>query len=210
MSERRPLGQLDILGFDLDAFDGDHVADPENVLILALGNPLRGDDGVGTAVLKTLARMPSLPRWTTLLDVGTGDLISVLFGQNCRRVIIVDAVDMGLEPGQWRRFTPEEVRLVTPDPTTSRALHERNLPDTLAFGKALGFKPSEIVIYGVQPLEITYSLDLSMEVKETVPEICSAILDEIRQMGQPSREIMTLVDSPTGSITANRPEGTET
>lgn len=66
-----------------------------NTLILGLGNPLRGDDGVGTAVITTLQNEP-LPPDVDVVDGGTAGLELVLLLQKYRRVLVVDAAEMGL------------------------------------------------------------------------------------------------------------------
>ena len=45
-----------------------------HTLILGLGNPLRGDDGVGTAVIANLRNHPDLPPDVDLVDGGTAGL----------------------------------------------------------------------------------------------------------------------------------------
>jgi hydrogenase maturation protease len=75
---------------------------PMTTLVLALGNPLRGDDGVGAAVLNAL---PALPPGVTGMDGGTPGLGLVLSLQGYDRAIILDAAEMGEMPGTWRRFT---------------------------------------------------------------------------------------------------------
>ena len=81
-----------------------------SVLVLGLGNPLRGDDGIGSRVVEELIRR-GLPEGVTALDGGTGglDLLQVLEGWE--RVVVVDAADVGREPGQFVRFTPDQARL---------------------------------------------------------------------------------------------------
>jgi hypothetical protein len=53
-------------------------AAPAGTLVLALGNPLRGDDGIGAAILEALARSESLPQDVTLLDGGVAGLETAL------------------------------------------------------------------------------------------------------------------------------------
>jgi coenzyme F420 hydrogenase subunit delta len=73
-------------------------------LVLGCGNELFGDDGFGRAVARRLRGMPDLPRGVCALDVGTsvrGVLFDVLLGpMQPRRVVVVDAVDLGREPGE--------------------------------------------------------------------------------------------------------------
>ena len=78
--------------------------------IIAVGNSFYGDDGVGAAVLEKI-RQDGLFLGAELIDVHT-DALALLehlaFGQ---KNVIVDAAQMGLEPGAVVGFRPEEVRM---------------------------------------------------------------------------------------------------
>ncbi len=149
-----------------------------DTLVLALGNPLRGDDGVGAAVIARLAEA-HLPQGVDLRDGGTPGLETVLLLQGYRRVIIVDAAEMGQAPGAWVRFGPEEVRLQAADMHLRGTLHYAGLAEALALGGALEVLPPEIVIYGVQPTEIGWTVGLSAPVAEAVAAVCTAILKDL-------------------------------
>ncbi len=149
-----------------------------SVLVLALGNPLRGDDGVGAAVIEALAGT-DLPRGATLLDGGTPGLETALLLQGYARVIIVDAAEMGLEPGEWRRFTPAEADLKPHDLVLRGTLHSAGLAEALALAEALGILPGEIVIFGMQPGRIGWEPGLSEAVRAALPGLCRAIREEI-------------------------------
>ncbi len=160
-------------------------APPGGTLLLALGNPLRGDDGVGPAVLEALAQAGDLPEDVSLLDGGTAGLETVLLLQGYRRVIIVDAAEMGRAPGAWARLTPGEGLLRAAASGMGGTLHRAGLAEALALGEALGVLPSEIVIYGVQPLATGESPGLSGPVQRAIPSVCAAILDELRPPFRP-------------------------
>ena len=147
-----------------------------STLVLALGNPLRGDDGIGPAALAALAESGCPLADVDLLDGGAPGLETALLLEGYHRVIIVDAAEMGREPGEWVRFTPGEAELRA---QMGGTLHDAGLAEALALGKALGLLPDEIVIYGVQPLEIGWSQGLSAPVQAALPSVCAAILGEI-------------------------------
>ena len=75
-----------------------------DVLVLGCGNELFGDDGFGPAVARRLRRLPEPPAGACVLDAGTAVrtvLFDVLLGPvRPRRVVVVDAVDMGRRPGE--------------------------------------------------------------------------------------------------------------
>jgi coenzyme F420 hydrogenase subunit delta len=89
----------------------------KDVVVLCCGNVLRGDDGFGPAVAERLNAGP-VPEWAAVIDAGTGvrgllfDMI--LSDRRPRLVVVVDAVDLGREPGSvfeiaLERIPPVEV-----------------------------------------------------------------------------------------------------
>ncbi len=151
-----------------------------DTLVLALGNPLRGDDGVGAATLEVLSRH-DLPEGVDLVDGGTGGLEIVLMFQDYRRVIIIDAAEMGIEPGKWQRFTPHDVILSSGE--MHGTVHDAGLAEALQLADALTITPDELVIYGVQPLEVGWVSGLSEPIWAAVPDIIAAILSELNNNG---------------------------
>jgi hydrogenase maturation protease len=146
-------------------------------LILGLGNPLRGDDGVGPRVVEELTRR-SLPEGVTALDGGTGGLDLLRLMERSKRVVIVDAADVGREPGQYVRFTPDQVRLTGASSTLS--LHHAGLSEVLTLADALGLDLPEMVIFGVQPAEIGWNEGLSPAVAATLSALADAVLEETK------------------------------
>jgi hydrogenase maturation protease len=157
-------------------------------LLLALGNPLRADDGVGAAVVAHLTAQLEqcpVPPCVTLMDGGTPGLETVLLLQGYQRVVIIDAADMRLPPGQWRRFTPEEVRLQSRDMHLRGTLHYAGLAEALSLGASLGLLPPEIVIFGVQPENTGWAQGLSPSVAAAVPAVAAAALQAASPSASP-------------------------
>lgn len=145
-------------------------------LILGLGNVLRGDDGVGPRVVEELSRR-RLPQGVTARDGGTGglDLLRVLEGWE--RVVIVDAADVEREPGEFVRFTPDQVRLAeTSDPIS---LHHAGLAEALRLALALEHPLPPMVVFGVQPEVIGWERGLSCAVEAALPALVEAVLREV-------------------------------
>jgi hydrogenase maturation protease len=151
------------------------------ILILGLGNPLQGDDGVGCRVVEALVgadRWSPLPDDVEVTDGGTPGvgLVNLLEGR--QRVIIIDAAEMGLAPGQFRRFRPEEVTLTGSAERFS--LHRSGVADALALARELGLALPEIVVFGMQPARVGWSDGLSPEVEAAVPRVIEAVLNELK------------------------------
>lgn len=147
-------------------------------LILAIGSVLRGDDGVGAAVIDAL-QDAELPPDVDTLDGGTPGFEMLLLMQGYERVIVVDAADMGRNPGEWLRFTPDEVRLQARDMYLRGTLHYAGLAEALSLGSAMGMLPGEIIVYGVQPESIDWVSELSPAVQAAVPAVCDDLLQAL-------------------------------
>jgi hydrogenase maturation protease len=144
-------------------------------LILGLGNPLRGDDGIGPRVIEEVTRR-GLPEGVSSLDGGIAglDLLNVLEGW--KRVVVVDAADVGREPGQFLRFTPDQARFVEAEDSFS--LHHAGLGEVLALADVLGQTLPELTIFGVQPASVGWGQGLSPAVEAALPALTDAVLEE--------------------------------
>ena len=100
-------------------------------LVLGCGNELFGDDGFGPAVARRLRDAPELPPSVCALDVGTASrevLFDVLLGPvRPRRVVVVDAVDLGREPGEVWSIDASELPEVKLDDFSMHQMPTSNL-----------------------------------------------------------------------------------
>jgi coenzyme F420 hydrogenase subunit delta len=81
----------------------------KSILIFGCGNVLFGDDGFGPAVAKWLQRNCVIPAEVCVLDVGTS-VREILFDiilseKKPSKIVVVDAMDCGREPGEL--FAPD-------------------------------------------------------------------------------------------------------
>ncbi len=147
-------------------------------LILGLGNPFRGDDGIGAAVVAAL-RDQDLPPDVIVVDGGSPGLETVLIWQGYERVIIVNAAEMGIAPGVWKRFLSDEAVLHIKNESMRGTLHDAGLAEALALAAALDMLPSDLVFYCVQPSFTGWSADLTAPVAAAILSLCSAISSEL-------------------------------
>ena len=154
------------------------------VVVIGLGNPLRGDDGVGPRVVAELRRR-GLPEGVEAVDGGTGGLDLLRMMEGWDRVVVVDAADMGREPGQFVRFTPEEARLMeAPD---RFSFHHAGLAEVLSLARALDRPLPPLVIFGVQPERVGWEEKLSPAVEQAIPALVEAVLREAGSKRQEAR-----------------------
>ena len=148
-----------------------------DTLIIGLGNPLRGDDGVGVRVVQELAMQP-LPSNVRAVDGGTQGLGLVNLMEDQQRVILVDAADVGRSPGEFVRFTLDEARLLGDHQHLS--IHAAGVHDALLLAQVLNMLPPDVIIFGVQPSHFEWDSSLSPEVEAALPGLVAAILAEAR------------------------------
>lgn len=146
------------------------------ILILGLGNPLQGDDGIGCAVAEALSHCP-LPNDVECMEGGTPGIGLVNLIQGRRRVVLVDAAKMGCSPGEVLRLTARDIES---DPSHhSVSLHSTGISDALALARTLQLELPEIVCFGVEPLVVDWQPTLSAPVAAAVPTVIQAVLNEV-------------------------------
>jgi hydrogenase maturation protease len=145
-------------------------------LVIGIGNPLQCDDGVGACAAQLLSA-ETLPTGVQIEELGTPGWGLVNFLQGWQRVILIDAVCMGEEPGTWRRLEKDDIQMVASDQVHS--LHEPGLAESLSLAQTLGLMPDEIVLYGVEPACIQPGEGLSPAVRQVMPTLVKQILGEL-------------------------------
>lgn len=145
-------------------------------VVLGMGNMLLKDEGIGVHVAHALQEAP-LPGNMELeiLDGGTLPDMVAAIGE-VDKLVIVDAVKGGDEPGAIYRFRPEDIRMGNEMLTS---LHQMNLLEELWLTERFGQKPGEVVIIGVEPEDMSLGLELSEKLQQRVPQIIKIVLAEL-------------------------------
>ena len=148
----------------------------KKTVILGIGNLILRDEGIGIHAIRRLQSV-ELPSGIDVVDGGTDSVDLLPYFQNYERIIVVDALRAGGEPGSIYRVTPDDIM---EDEKRSLSLHEIGLLDVLLMAKHLGGH-GEVVIIGVEPKEISCSMDLTPEVEARLPHVMDAVLAEINR-----------------------------
>lgn len=130
--------------------------------VIGVGNRLRGDDAVGPLLIDELARQDELD--IELIDAGSDTLGVLEYLDGRDSVIIVDACQMGRDPGDVVMFDPEEASLVLDQEQLS--LHGLGLAEALRMAESLEMLPQQLKIIGIQPLSIQLNGAISTPVKK--------------------------------------------
>ena len=145
------------------------------ILILGIGNLILRDEWVCVHAVRELEER-DLPSHVEVIDGGTYlmDLLSVI--QEAERIIVIDALKGGGEPGTIYRVIPDDLMA---ESERALSLHQVGLLETLGMVKQLGGEP-EVVIIGVEPKEISWGMELTPEVEAKLPKVIEMVLGELQ------------------------------
>ena len=99
-------------------------------------------------------------------------------------LIVVDAVRGGGKPGTIYRFTPADITFKRAGIPT---LHQLGLEESLGMLAFLGQSPARVIIFGAEPKEIDWGLELSPELGQIVPQLTLLVKQEIANQAAPER-----------------------
>ncbi len=151
---------------------------PERCLVIGLGNPILGDDGVGWRVADEVERCRTRAESDVEVErvaLGGLRLMERLIGYD--RVIIVDAIHTGKNPlGTVTRLSLDE--LAAPVAGYCNASHDTSLRTALEVGRALGAHlPDRVTIVAVETARnYAFSEHLSPPVAAAVPQAAALAL----------------------------------
>ena len=151
------------------------MEEPEvRITAVGVGNLLLKDEGIGAHTTHALQQI-DIPHNVRIVDGGTSpDLPYYL--ENIDKLIIIDAVKTRGQPGTIYRFHPYDMNI---ESEGIISLHELGLEQSLRMMRLTGNEPKETVIIGIEPKELNWGTELSVELQQKIPEIINAVLKEI-------------------------------
>jgi len=146
------------------------------IVVLGMGNLLLKDEGIGVHIAHTLQGTSSPSKVELeVIDGGTLPDAPLAF-EEVDKLIVVDAVQAGGEPGAIYRFRPEDIRL---DDRILTSLHQISLLENLWLMKQFRQKPENVVIIGIEPEDTNQGLELSAKLQQRIPQIIKVVLEEV-------------------------------
>lgn len=154
------------------------MAEPGGTLVIGLGNPILGDDGVGWCVAELVAQRTEAEE---ALDVecaalGGWSLMERVLGYE--RVVIVDAVHTGTAPPGTVSAQPL-ASLADPSAGHTTSPHDTSLRTAMAAAALLDAEVPEVVtVVGIEiPAALDFSEDLTPAVRGAVLPAAELVLD---------------------------------
>lgn len=127
--------------------------------LIGIGTYLGLDDSIGLRIAETIAE-EGLDRGFTAIDLG-GNLLDLVhyLGEGTEEVLVVDCARMGLEPGAFAFFTPDDV--ATRKDLAGISTHEGDLLKVLELAASLGTPLPSVTVMGIEPAEVREETGLS-------------------------------------------------
>ncbi|WP_240008078.1 HyaD/HybD family hydrogenase maturation endopeptidase [Pseudaquidulcibacter saccharophilus] len=145
----------------------------KTILILGVGNNLLSDDGFGIHVIESLRDAHEIENNSILIDGGTIGLNLLPDIEDAEHLIVVDAAEMGLEPGELRLFEGEDM-----DDHLSKhktTVHEVAMRDLLFAARLSGKMPKTRALIAVQPASLDWGMNPTPVVMPSVSKACEMV-----------------------------------
>jgi hydrogenase maturation protease len=144
-------------------------------VVISLGNLYMKDDGIGIRVAKALKEKPPHEDFS-VHEHPEMDLTMIEKLQGASKVIIVDSVRGGKEPGTVSKYTLTRRK---GEGAELPSLHSLKLHDILDLAMATGILTCPVVIIGVEPKDDSLGEGLSPEVELAIPKVIEAVIAEL-------------------------------
>jgi hydrogenase maturation protease len=152
-------------------------------LVIGLGNPILGDDGVGWRVVEEIARKTANRPEVEVDCVSLGGLSLMERLTGCERVIMVDSIFTGEKPiGTVSQFALSDI----PDLTAghSASAHDTSLHNALNVGRSMDIplpRDEDVLIVAIEAENVyDFSETLSPPVEAAVLQAVGAVLQLIQ------------------------------
>jgi hydrogenase maturation protease len=150
-------------------------------IVIGLGNPILGDDGVGWVVAEEVMNHlpPDLDVDMDRLSLGGLSLMERLIGYD--RAILIDALVSESEPGSVIVSRLEEL----PDTSSFHltSIHDMSLQNAIKLGRQMGAKlPQDLTVIGISAKHIyDFREELSLPMQEAVPKAAQVVREMLMQ-----------------------------
>lgn len=161
----------------------------KHILILGVGNLLLSDEGVGVHVAQKMMAM-DLPPEVQVVEGGTDGFGLVNVIVQADRMILIDAVKGGGQPGSVYRF---EIEDCPPYPDLFKtSVHQISILEVINLSSLIGSTPQTTII-GVEPACVEMGMQLSPQIEAKIPKVIQMIQEEVeaslgRRWGSTSRK----------------------
>jgi len=149
-------------------------------VVIGLGSPLMGDDGLGLLALEALSRGCTFDPEPLFVDGGTWGMNLLPIIESAERLLLVDAIRAGGTPGELvvieRDGLPRGLGI-------KLSPHQIDLQEVLALAELRGRLPGEAVAIGLEPERVELGCGLSPAVARGLDALLEGIGERLASWG---------------------------
>ena len=149
-------------------------------VVIGLGSPLMGDDGLGLLALEALCRSHAFEPEPVFVDGGTWGMNLLPIIESAERLLLVDAIRAGGTPGDLvvieRDGLPRGLGI-------KLSPHQIDLQEVLALAELRGRLPGEAVAIGLEPERVELGCGLSPAVARGLGALLEKIGERLATWG---------------------------
>lgn len=151
-------------------------------VVLGLGNPLMGDDGLGLAVLARFREQYHVPDAVALVDGGTWGMNLLPIIEDATEVLFIDAIRTGQSAGTVQELERAELPRYLAHKLSP---HQIDLKEVLALAEFRGTLPPVVAAIGAEPERVEMSAILTPALEAAVDEVAARVARRLTAWGHP-------------------------
>lgn len=143
----------------------------DKLVILGIGNQLRGDDYLGSLLAQNLSRSLKTNNQVTVIDSGVvpENFTGVIKKENPTHIILIDAADMKKQPGY--------IKIIKKNQINDYNISTHAMPLSFLIKYFEHFTKARIILIGIQPKEMELADHISEEIKESMEYLMELFIE---------------------------------
>ncbi len=147
--------------------------------IIGAGNYSMFDDSIGIRIIEHIVEKNLEKNFTAVELSGNAlNLLSYL-NEETEKIVIIDTVRMGAEPGGYKFFMPESV--VSEKELAGFSTHEGDMIKVIELGRRTGHHIPKIIIMGIEPEEMKMEFGLSNTLQNKIDLYTDKAMEKINE-----------------------------
>ena len=162
--------------------DVDRSSRNPSLAVIGIGNPYRGDDGIGIYLVQRIKQDTSYAQdFVEYFDGGIGGMNLFHLMSSHRKVLLVDAVNCKKQPGDYVFFSIDEISFSN-KMSSLVSTHGSDLFQVIRQVKEFNEFPPDIFIFGVQPEDISLRQGFSKGIIKNISVLESKLQQRINDL----------------------------
>jgi hydrogenase maturation protease len=158
-----------------------------DTLILGIGNILWADEGFGVRCVEELNARYEFADNVRLMDGGTQGLFLLPWVSGVSRLLIFDAIDFGLDPGEFRIIRDDDVPQYMG--AKKMSMHQTGFQEVLASARLLREGSQQLALIGVQPERLDdFGGSLRDGTRKRIPQAITSACEILSEWGVEMRK----------------------